>query len=573
MYNTLDSIPKNICNIVPSDASLPNYFMFHSQDTCGNSFLDSSETCDDGDQTSSDGCSHLCQIETGYSCNNSIMPATCSAAVCGNSLVETGETCDDGDLTGCQAGCLVAKAGWTCTSTQGSISVCSALLMGDGIKAGTERCDDENTVSEDGCSSIGEIEEGWSCSEDSAFKSICTTICGDGLRVGEEVCDDKNTVSEDGCNNSCSELEAGFVCKSKKDGGRHTEDYDTNCLADDPAIEAIGQTSAGIGAASTVLLGLKAVTSFKMGADVFMMMNTIQVARTTTLIAPNMNRHIKKSFNEDFVMFNLEIPYAAEITTKSLDLVSIYSYDLGDPDVTLSEYGMENFSFVFVAVTKLLPSAAVISGLGALMVVGKVASLLFGRFPFVKSIYGTISRSVFFNVPIRYLQETVLDLTLSGFLSIKASYQALTSRRRLASSISNVSGILAMIFVVILFFYTVGLTIYMLRKKKMSKMSKRVLQVAEGLNQNKKSAVIIYFSWFFFLRFMICLNIAFSGLLPSMYQALLFLMLITISFVLMVRQKIFDSWWKQIGNFLLELSFVFLALITFFLEFYTFTEE
>jgi hypothetical protein len=156
-----------------------------------------------------------------------------------------------------------------------------------------------------------------------------------------------------------------------------------------------------------------------MGADVFMMMNTIQVARTTTLISPNMNRHIKKSFNEDFAMFNLEIPYAAELTNKSLALVRI---DFFDPDASLSEYGMENFSFVFVIVTKLLPSVAVISALGVLMVFGKGANLVFGRFQIVQALYGAISRSVFFNLPIRYLQETVLDLMLSGLLSIRATY-------------------------------------------------------------------------------------------------------------------------------------------------------
>jgi hypothetical protein len=83
--------------------------------------------------------------------------------------------------------------------------------------------------------------------------------------------------------------------------------------------------------------------------------------------------------------------------------------------------------------------------------------------------------------------------------------------------LSNVSGILGLIFVVILFVYTIGLTIYMLRKKKIKSLSKRISQVAEGLNQRKKSPVIVYFAWFFFMRFVICLNIAFTGLIPNVY--------------------------------------------------------
>jgi cysteine-rich repeat protein len=151
------------------------------------------------------------------------MPSVCALAFCPNGVLEGGEACDDQTLTGCAADCQSVRAGWSC-SLQGVISVCEAKQVGDGITAGTEECDDGNTSDKDGCSSAGSVEEGWACSEDSASKSTCTAVCGDGLRVGDEACDDKNTVSFDGCSGQCSKLESGFACKSKKDGGRHTED-------------------------------------------------------------------------------------------------------------------------------------------------------------------------------------------------------------------------------------------------------------------------------------------------------------------------------------------------------------
>jgi len=76
---------------------------------CGNGVFDvSSETCDDGNKVSGDGCSSTCQKE----------------GTCGNSAVEAGETCDDGNtasMDGCNGACAT-EPGYTCT---GMPSVCS----------------------------------------------------------------------------------------------------------------------------------------------------------------------------------------------------------------------------------------------------------------------------------------------------------------------------------------------------------------------------------------------------------------------------------------------------------------
>jgi hypothetical protein len=45
------------------------------------------------------------------------------------------------------------------------------------------------------------------------------------------------------------------------------------------------QAASTVAGATTIFMGVQALSSFKFGADVWMMMNTIQIARTTTLIS------------------------------------------------------------------------------------------------------------------------------------------------------------------------------------------------------------------------------------------------------------------------------------------------
>ena len=93
-----------------------------SSPVCGNSLIESGESCDDGNTTALDGCSATCQTET---------------PVCGNSIVEYLEQCDDGNTTaldGCSATCQLENP-----------------VCGNGAVESGEQCDDNNTNSGDGC--------------------------------------------------------------------------------------------------------------------------------------------------------------------------------------------------------------------------------------------------------------------------------------------------------------------------------------------------------------------------------------------------------------------------------------
>jgi cysteine-rich repeat protein/predicted outer membrane repeat protein len=170
---------------------------------CGNSAIEYSEACDDGNTVSGDGCSSTCTIQPGYSCFGA--PSVCLPS-CGDGLIIGGEACDDGNTVsgdGCSSTCTI-QPGYSCF---GAPSVCLPNC-GDGLIVGGEACDDGNTVSGDGCSSTCTVQPGYSCF---GAPSVCLPNCGDGLIVGGEACDDGNAVSGDGCSSTCT-VESGYNC-------------------------------------------------------------------------------------------------------------------------------------------------------------------------------------------------------------------------------------------------------------------------------------------------------------------------------------------------------------------------
>ena len=247
---------------------------------CGNGVVDPGEACDDGNTTGTDGCSADCStVEPGWNCpkgaNNAGGPCTrMPANVCGNGILGIGEGCDDGNNTsgdGCSATCL-PEAGWTCPvagqpckhiefcgdgvlslslgeacddgnekggdgcSPQCTIEpnyICpipdqpcvSTVRCGDGKIGGTEQCDDGDTTSGDGCSSTCQIEAGWACPV--VGVSCVAKACGDGIVADIEQCDDGNLIAGDGCGATC-QLEPGFACGPDQ---WHPANVSTQCYA------------------------------------------------------------------------------------------------------------------------------------------------------------------------------------------------------------------------------------------------------------------------------------------------------------------------------------------------------
>jgi cysteine-rich repeat protein len=114
------------------------------------------------------------------------------------------------------------------TSSTADADMLKVYTCGDGLRRGSEECDDGNTANNDGCSSTCTIEGGWVC--DTATPNVCTPIitCGNNIREGTEKCDGTDLDGETcasllgsgytgtlSCNSSC-----GFnisVCSSDCD--------------------------------------------------------------------------------------------------------------------------------------------------------------------------------------------------------------------------------------------------------------------------------------------------------------------------------------------------------------------
>ncbi|MFA6534142.1 MAG: DUF4215 domain-containing protein, partial [Patescibacteria group bacterium] len=182
---------------------------------CGDKVKDTEEECDDGNKKDGDGCSITCKIEP-------------KRDTCGNSEVGEGETCDDGnteDGDGCSATCQIESTAPACSD---GIDNDSDKLIdledpgcanaedddefnpgepacGNGVLEQGETCDDNNTVSGDGCSD--------SCQTEGQRKE--PAVCGNGVVEDGEDCDlgDQNGAEDSGCSTVC--LFAGTLINVK----------------------------------------------------------------------------------------------------------------------------------------------------------------------------------------------------------------------------------------------------------------------------------------------------------------------------------------------------------------------
>jgi len=133
-------------------------------------------------------------------------PGCAAVAVCGNGLVESGEQCDDNNSVscdGCDENCALELA----------------YVCGNGILEPCEECDDGNLLPGDGCSAEcmiesficgnGIMESGEECDDgnddptDGCSNCMLTHVCGNGILEPGEECDDGNNEDGDGCGALC----------------------------------------------------------------------------------------------------------------------------------------------------------------------------------------------------------------------------------------------------------------------------------------------------------------------------------------------------------------------------------
>ena len=145
--------------------------------TCGNGILDVApgETCDDGNRNAGDGCSGICEIESGWTCtsNPSPPPASICSQLCGNGQLNPGETCDSG--TSCQLDCT-CPAGYIADGSLG------CTLTGNGVcDSPPETCSNPDCEGQQAQCAIGFVCTSGTCQSDGTYN--VDDFCRD-LEVG-----------------------------------------------------------------------------------------------------------------------------------------------------------------------------------------------------------------------------------------------------------------------------------------------------------------------------------------------------------------------------------------------------
>lgn len=160
-----------------NNATIPAYqVLIGINALCGDGVKQGSETCDDGNSISNDGCANNCRLEQGWTCTGA--PSVCTFD-CGNGMVTGTETCDDGNMTsgdGCSSLCII-EPGYICS---GAPSMCM-FTCGNGVVDGADQCDDGNANAGDGCTAGCQVELSYNCS---GTPSVCTkfeSLCNDNM--------------------------------------------------------------------------------------------------------------------------------------------------------------------------------------------------------------------------------------------------------------------------------------------------------------------------------------------------------------------------------------------------------
>ena len=170
--------------------------------SCGNAALDPEEQCDDGNPTNGDGCSSACMTESGYICAG--MPSVCQKQmqqVCTPKQYECESSTARKQCNADGTGYIYAKDFPAMYCDQGQIcndGVCAQqqAVCGNGVKEGTEQCDDKNVMNGDGCSST--------CMTEAQPQQVCT--------ANQYVCE--GTTAKKQCKADGSGYNAAMNCAS-----------------------------------------------------------------------------------------------------------------------------------------------------------------------------------------------------------------------------------------------------------------------------------------------------------------------------------------------------------------------
>jgi cysteine-rich repeat protein len=139
-----------------------------------------------------------------------------TTSTCGNGIREGTEQCDDrnsNNFDDCSNTCRFPLCGngiregaeqcddGNSNNNDACSNICGAPLCGNGIREGAEQCDDGNRIDVDRCTN--------GC----VFPGTPSPVCGNGIREGAEQCDDGNLNNNDSCSMQCQNTIINTDCR------------------------------------------------------------------------------------------------------------------------------------------------------------------------------------------------------------------------------------------------------------------------------------------------------------------------------------------------------------------------
>ena len=461
------------------------------------------ETWDDSNTSNGDGWSSTWTIEAGYSWTGGSLTSKDTCVACsagyyqdlanpvswitrwGDGLRAGSEAWDDLNTSngdGCSSTCASIESGyiWTGGSTSSkdtwtkwtsgyypnsSKTVCQTLC-GDGLRAGSEKWDDGNTSSGDGCKSdCSSVESGYACTggsttskdtwtkwnkgfyqNDSSNPTQCVTKCGDGIRAGDEVWDDGNSISGDGWPSDCKKVEDGWawfggwfgvtdVWVQWDLGYDPNPDYSSWIGAEVPrdtkAMSAATQAAAYMGVSSNLMLTVFSSSSSS-SSNSFGMMNQIQLVILLPLIGAYLPQKIYdylKSMNAS--LFNLNfLPTSNSQSTISFKAL----FDFKQPNSFLFLLQLNSGS-AFVNIIDLTTTVLIVVGVEIILLIIYVILRKTNKFQTLKSVMLKIFEMLTFGFYIGVWLETFILFLLVDFSEIH--YQNKNGIKNLKSTVMS----------------------------------------------------------------------------------------------------------------------------------------
>lgn len=165
---------------------------------CGDGVVAGSETCDDGNTASGDGCGASCRVEDGWTCSGE--PSVCETQ-CGDGVARGSEACDGDDLRslscaelGLGGGDLSCGSGCTFDTTGCDLQA----VCGNDAAEYPEDCDGTD-LNDQTCVDLGFDAGDLACTPGCAFDTLgCVDQieCGDGEAEATEDCDGQDLAGE-----------------------------------------------------------------------------------------------------------------------------------------------------------------------------------------------------------------------------------------------------------------------------------------------------------------------------------------------------------------------------------------